>query len=378
MTAYDGLLRGRVVTPNEDLPDAVVELADSRITAIRPAVEGDPPADGRIILPGLIDLHCHGGGGASFTAGEPDQVRTAAAHHASQGTTTLVGSAVTDSPERLLAVVACLAGAVDEGLLAGIHLEGPFLSHARCGAQDPAHLRDPDLALAAELIAAGRGHVRVMTVAPELPGAAALAELLVESGVTVAVGHTDADAATVERFLHTTAPSLVTHLFNGMAPMHHRQPGAVLGSLAAAAAGDATVELIADGVHLADETVAGILALVGDRVVLITDAMAAAGMPDGDYQLGPQAVRVSAGVARLAHGDAIAGGTSRLLDVVRRQVGAGLDPVRVVAAASTRPAAVLGIDDVGIAVGRRADLVVTDTQWQPLRVLRDGVAVGTS
>lgn len=368
----DDVLRGRVVTPAEDLLDAVVEVADGTIVAVRDPAEGDPSADGRIILPGLVDLHCHGGGGASFTSAEPAQARAAAEHHLSQGTTTLVGSAVTDSPERLLAVVAVLADAVDDGTLAAIHLEGPFLSGARCGAQDPAHLRDPDLALAAELIAAGRGHVRVMTVAPELPGAEELADLLVRHDVTVAVGHTDADASTVERFLHTTSPSLVTHLFNGMSPIDHRKPGAALGALVAARAGDALVELIADGVHLADDAVAAVDALVGDRIVLVTDAMAAAGMPDGDYELGPQAVQVRDGVARLVDGGSIAGGTTRLLDVVRRQVGAGLDPVRVVAAASTRPATVIGRPDVGLAPGNRADLVVTDAAWQPVRVMRAG------
>ena len=375
MTSYAGLLRGRVITPQEDLPDAVVEVDGGRITAVREPAADDTSATGDVILPGLTDLHCHGGGGASFTTGDPDQVRTSAEHHASHGTTTLLGSTVTDSPDRLLAVVTCLADAADSGLLAGIHLEGPFLSDARCGAQDPAHLRSPDLALATELIAAGRGHVRVMTVAPELPGSTGLADLLMASGVTVAVGHTDADAATVERFLHNHAPALVTHLFNAMSPLHHRRPGAVLGAMAAAAAGDAMLELIADGVHLADETVAGVFALLGDRVVLVTDAMAAAGMPDGDYVLGPRAVGVRGGVARLAGGDSIAGGTSRLLDVVRRQVDAGLDPVRVVAAASSRPAAVLGIDDIGIEVGHRADLVVADAQWQPTLVLRGGEAV---
>ncbi len=281
------LLRGRVITPSEDLRDAVVEVAGDRITAVRPPVDGDPSAQDEVILPGLVDLHCHGGGGGSFTSGDAEAARTAADHHLRHGTTTLVGSAVTDDPQRMLSVIGVLADAVDAGALAAIHIEGPFLAAARCGAQDPAHLRDPDLALAAELIAAGRGHVRMMTVAPELPGAAELAELLTEHGVTVAVGHTDAAATTVERFLHSTSPSVVTHLFNGMAPVHHREPGAVLGSLAAAAAGDAMVELIADGVHLADDTVAAVMALIGDRVVLITDAMAAAGMGDGDYQLGP-------------------------------------------------------------------------------------------
>lgn len=370
------VLRGRVITPTEDLRDAVVEVADGRIAAVREPADGDPASEHRILLPGLVDLHCHGGGGGSFTSADAEAIRTAADHHLRQGTTTLLGSAVTDEPQRMLAVTGALADAVDDGALAGIHLEGPFLSAARCGAQDPAQLRDPDLPLAAELIAAGRGHVRMMTVAPELPGALALAELLTERGVTVAVGHTDADATTVQRFLHATSPSVVTHLFNGMAPIHHREPGAVLGALAAAAAGDAVLELIADGVHLADETVAAVLALVGERVMLVTDAMAAAGMADGDYQLGPQVVEVRDSVARLAGGGSIAGGTSRLLDVVRRQVESGLDAVTVVAAASFRPAAVLGRRDVGLAVGNPADLIVADSEWQPRHVMRAGAWVG--
>jgi N-acetylglucosamine-6-phosphate deacetylase len=169
---------------------------------------------------------------------------------------------------------------------------------------------------------------------------------------------------------------VVTHLFNGMAPIHHRGPGAVLGALSAAASGDAVLELIADGVHLADETVSAVMALVGDRVVLVTDAMAAAGMADGDYQLGPRAVEVRDGVARLADGGSIAGGTTRLLDVVRRQIGAGLDAVQIVAAASIRPAGVLGRHDVGLAAGNPADLVVTDAAWHPQRVMRAGAWVG--
>ena len=374
MTSY----RGRVITPEADLPDAVVVLDGARISAVRGPTEGDPEATGDVILPGLVDLHCHGGGGATFTAADPEQTRTAAAHHLDQGTTRLVGSTVADRTERLLATIAVLADAVEAGILAAIHLEGPFLARSRCGAQDPAHLRDPDLALAAELLAAGRGHVRVMTLAPELPGALELAELLVASDVTVAVGHTDADADTVRRFLRAGAPSLVTHLFNAMSAGDHRQPGAALGALAAAAAGDALVELVADGVHLADQTVAAVDALVGGRMVLVTDAMAAAGMPDGAYELGPQAVTVRDGVARLAAGGALAGGTTRLLDVVRRQVGAGLDPVRVVAAASIRPAGVLGLVDVGLAAGRRADLVVCDADWRPRQVLRDGAPVTSS
>ena len=369
-------LRGRVVTPDGLLPDAVVEVEGDRITAVRGARPDDTvePSDD-LLLPGLVDVHCHGGGGAAFTVPDRAEVATAAAHHLGQGTTSLVASAVTDDPERMLAVVATLADAVEAGEVAGIHLEGPFLSAARCGAQDPTRMLPPDLGLAAALLEAGRGHVRVMTIAPELPGADDLADLLAERGVQVAVGHTDATATATERFLRDRAPALVTHLFNGMAPLHHRAPGAALGALAAASRGAATVELIADGVHLSDETVAGVFALLGGpRVVLVSDAMAAAGLGDGEHQLGPLATRVTDGVARLVDGGSIAGGTSRLLDVVGRQVAAGLDPVEVVASASHRPAALLGIDgEVGaIGPGLRADLVVLDPDWRLRRVMRAG------
>ena len=288
----------------------------------------------------------------------------------------MVASAVTDDPERMLAVVATLADAVTAGEIAAIHLEGPFLSAARCGAQDPARMLPPDLGLAEALLDAGRGHVRVMTIAPELHGADALAELLAERGVLVAVGHTDADrngdrafpaATTHPRWSPTSSTGWRRSTTGPRARPSERSPPPP--------AGPPRCELIADGVHLSDETVAGVFALVGGpRVVLISDAMAAAGLGDGDHQLGPLATRVTDGVARLVDGDSIAGGTSRLLDVVRRQVTAGLDPVEVVASASCRPAALLGVDtDVGaIGPGLRADLVVLDQDWRPRRVMRAG------
>jgi N-acetylglucosamine-6-phosphate deacetylase len=166
----------------------------------------------------------------------------------------------------------------------------------------------------------------------------------------------------------------VTHLFNGMPPLHHRDPGPVAACLGAAARGSAVVELVADGVHLAPATVRAVFDLVGaDSIALVTDAMAAAGMPDGSYVLGPVAVRVKDGVARLADGGAIAGGTAHLLDVVRETVRAGVPLVAAVRAASTTPAGVLGRTDVGaVAEGGLADLVLVDDDLRPLRVLRRG------
>lgn len=392
------VLRGRVVTPTGVIEDGYVAVADGRITTVDAAAAYDRPTRGvdlpepsGTLLPGLVDVHCHGGGGSSFTLGDPGQVTAAARHHLGQGTTSVVASAVTDSVERMLAAVQAAARSVKAGEVAAIHLEGPFLAPTRCGAQDPEYLRAPDPGLTRELLEAGAGHVRVMTVAPELPGAAAVIDLLASHDVLAAVGHTEADATTTEQALSRNGDGLVTHLFNGMPPMHHRAPGPVAGALSAAARGTARVELIADGVHLADETVRTVFALLGaERVVLVTDAMAAAGMPDGDYRLGPQQVSVVDGVARLrdpgqpddgtrdAGQRSIAGGTARLVDVVRRAVqhgGVGL--VDAVTAASLTPAAVLGLDNElgSLQPGRRADVLVVDEDLRPRHVLRAGAWV---
>jgi N-acetylglucosamine-6-phosphate deacetylase len=259
-----------------------------------------------------------------------------------------------------------------------VHVEGPFLAQARCGAQDPRHLREPDPGLARDLLVAGRGRVNVMTVAPELAGADKVVRVLLDEGVVPAVGHTEADAGLVRRNLagvrrELGRPGLVTHLFNAMPPLHHRSPGPVAGTLRAAAAGNARVELVADGVHLDDETVAMVFDLLGpERIVLVTDAMAAAGMPDGRYNLGPQRVRVAGGVARLGDDGPLAGGTAHLLDVVRRCVGAGIDVAAAVTAATRTPAEALGVDVGTLRPGVRADLVVTDAALRPTRVMKGG------
>ncbi len=387
MTAQ--VLRGRLVTGGAVLEDGYVEVADGRVTACGPVSSrpdrADLPRPLGTLLPGLVDTHCHGGGGASVTSGEPGQVRAVAAHHEAAGTTALLASTVTDSPERMLAAVR--AACADPGPpVRGVHLEGPFLSPERRGAHDPRHLLLPDRGLARELVAAGEGQVRAMTLAPELPGADGVIDLLEELGVVAAVGHTAGDAATVTRALSREAPGLVTHLFNGMPPLHHRSPGPVAAALSAAARGSARVELVADGVHLADDVVRMVFDLLGpDRVVLVTDAMAAAGMPDGDYRLGPQAVTVRGGVARTAvAGDggepgaaeqSIAGGTACLLDVVRRCVqGAGVPLVDAVTAATRSPAVAHRLSaDVGeLAVGRRADVLVVDEELRAVRVMAGG------
>jgi N-acetylglucosamine-6-phosphate deacetylase len=270
---------------------------------------------------------------------------------------------------------AVLAGLAADGVLAGLHLEGPFLSAARCGAQDRRHMLVPDVATFERLRAASAGHLRVITIAPELPGATAVIAAAARSGVIVAVGHTDATAEVASAAVDAGATH-ATHLFNGMRPLHHREPGAA-GALLGR--DEVTCEVIADGVHLHDTTIRLVARAVGpDRLVLITDAMAAAGMPDGGYRLGSMRVNVSGGVARLAghNGSAgpIAGSTATMDGIVRRAVAAGLPVPEVAAAASTTPARVLGLGDrVGaLRPGLEADLVICDDNFRLSAVMVGG------
>jgi N-acetylglucosamine-6-phosphate deacetylase len=294
---------------------------------------------------------------------------------------------VTAAPETLLRGIALHAQLTGEGLLAGIHLEGPFLAAARCGAQDAAFLHDPDPDLVAEFLAAARGTLATMTFAPELPGAAALIPLLARHGVVPSLGHTDCDDATAAAALRSAGQALraespdlgrrptVTHFFNGMPPLHHRAPGPVAACLRSAASGAAVLELIADGTHLDPAVVATVFALAGAaNVALVTDSMAAAGLPDGAYALGGSAVTVAAGVARLGAGGPLAGGTATLLEVVRRTVAAGVPLPDVVRSATIVPAAVLGLGaEVGsLRCGLRADAVVVNSELGLYRVMRAG------
>ncbi|MDO5751896.1 N-acetylglucosamine-6-phosphate deacetylase [Arthrobacter sp.] len=344
---------------------------------------------GQRILPGLVDIHTHGGNGGDFPSGDEVSARTAIDFLHRAGTTTLLASMVTAAPADLLKGIGVFAGLADEGLVAGIHLEGPFLSHARCGAQNPAFLLEPDLELTSSLIEAGRGTITTMTYAPELPGAAELVDLLTAHGITPSVGHTNCDTVTAAESLEqaregldstgfggTSGRPTVTHLFNGMPPMHHRSPGPVAACLRVASAGHAAVELVADNTHLDPETVKTVFELVGaENIVLVTDSMAAAGLADGQYMLGPSPVTVSNGVATLDATGSIAGGTATLLDVLRRTTAAGVKFTDALKSATAVPAAVLGLtDEVGaLRRGLRADVLIVDADLSLQRVMRSGV-----
>ena len=389
-------LTGRLVTASTVVQDGVVVVEGDAIRYAGPASElpvawRDVPVvdlgPGRpTLLPGLVDAHCHGGAGGEFGAAA-DSAATAVRHHHESGTTTVLGSLVSASADEMVAGVRTCAALVARGELAGIHLEGPFLSYERRGAQDPAALIDVDPALVdAALLAAesagAPGAVAQMTFAPERRGADRLPALLGGHGILPALGHTDCDAATAWSSLRAALDSaprggrpLVTHVFNGMPPLHHRAPGPLAACLAQAGRGEAVLEVIGDGVHLAAETVRMLFDLVGPQAIcLITDAMAASGMPDGSYTLGGRDVLVADRTARLAAGGSIAGGVATLLDVVRWCVAeAGIPVLDAVTAASATPAHTLGLTGVGsLAAGQRADVVVVDDDLQLRRVLRRG------
>ena len=383
MTAF--ALAGRLVTTAAILDEGVLEVRpDGTIGYVGPASgwSGSAPEPVDTVAPGYVDIHCHGGGSHTVSSHDPGEVAAVAAHHLSRGTTTMLASLVSASTPDLVAAITAIASVAGTGSpVVGCHVEGPFLDPAHRGAHDPAHLRLPasdeiGTWLAAGVDDAGRPTVRMVTLAPELPGAVAAIELLERSGVVVGLGHTGADASGFGEALRSLRRPLVTHLFNGMEPLHHRRPGPVAASLDALVRGATHVELIADGVHLADETVHLVFAMdSGRHVVLVSDAMAAAGMPDGDYELGSVRVRVADGRAwTRTDPPSLAGGTSHAADLVRHcVVQVGVDPVAAVAAASSTPAALLGLDDRGsLATGLRADLVVLDRDWRVRRVMRGG------
>jgi N-acetylglucosamine-6-phosphate deacetylase len=346
-------------------------------------VDAPPPATttidlhGRTLTPGFIDLHGHGGGGAAFDNGA-EEIATALAVHRSHGTTrsviSLVANPLVDVRESL-SLVATLAEA--DPTIVGAHLEGPFLAIGRRGAHAPEFLREPDPQTIQGLIEAGRGTIRQVTIAPELPGALDAVRQFADAGIVVAIGHTEADEH-IARAAFDAGATLVTHVFNAMPGIHHRDPGPI-----AAAFDDDRValELVADGVHVHPSIVQMVFRAAPHRVALVTDAMAAAGGADGHYRLGSLNVDVRDGIAHLAGTSTIAGSTLTQDSALRHAVMvAGVHESAAVEALTRTPACVLGRDDEwgSLAAGYAADLVVLDEHWRVERVWAAGAEVGAS
>ncbi|WP_345752005.1 N-acetylglucosamine-6-phosphate deacetylase [Microbacterium rhizophilus] len=317
----------------------------------RPAERGTgapprtPDREVDALLPGFVDAHAHGARGVDFATVGADPSE-AIAWHAARGSTALVASLATGTLEDTRARLAELAPLVRAGALAGLHLEGPFLSAGRRGAHNPELLRAPARSDIEALLGAGDGTIRMVTLAPELPGADDAIRVLAEAGVRVAIGHTEADADTVARAVDLGA-SIMTHLFNGMPPLHHRSPGPVGVGLSEARV---TVELIGDGAHLDDRVLDLALRDCAGRAMLVSDAMAAAGLGDGAYMLAGSDILVRGGVATVAGTDALAGSTSSVSDAVERLLARGADPATIAELTSATPARALGLQVPPLAV----------------------------
>ena len=362
----------RLVTPSGVLEPGWLEVDGARINRV---VAGalDPAAGPTVanIVPGFVDVHVHGGGGASFADGTDEGVLTAVMHHRSQGTTTICASLMTASVPDLEAQLSHAATFVEAGVLAGVHLEGPWLSPQRAGAHSPGLLRPPDQAEVRRLLTAGRGTVRMVTLAPELESGIEAVRVIVDHGAVAALGHTDAEYVVATEALEAGATQ-GTHLGNGMRRVHHREPGVVLALMERE---NVVLELINDGVHLHDAVTSAVIRSAGaHRVALISDAIAASGLPDGTYQLGDSDVEVRGREVRQRRSGSLAGSTMSLADSLRRAVHElGVPLADAVAMVTSTPARALGLPDVGrLETGAIADVVLLDDDLRVAAVMHRG------
>lgn len=337
------------------LGDLWIESSNGVITAVNPGTHSSPEitTDG-VLIPGFVDIHCHGGGGHYFSATSSESITAAINAHKRTGTTSLVASLVSESIDNLKAQIQRLTPFYNRGEIVGIHLEGPYLSHARCGAHEPSLLIDPTLPQLKELIDVGQGSIKMITIAPELKGAQEAISYLSSVGVFAAIGHTegnfhDAAAAT------DNGASIVTHFLNAM--NKENSPGSIANFVMTDPR--LNVELIVDGHHQSFEKVQELFEAIGPRIIMVSDAMAAAGNGDGSYTIGALPVEVKDGVARLRSNLKLAGSTLTISQAFNNLINkCGLSIEQAVHATSTRPAHAFGLKDRGgIAVGMRADLL---------------------
>lgn len=344
---------------------------EQTITAVGAEVCGGEDAHGCYIIPGLVDVHTHGAVSHDVSDGNADGLPVLSRYYAKEGVTSWCPTTMTlkePALTRAMEVIRRFRRPDDGARVAGIHLEGPFLCYAKRGAQAAENLHAPDIEMFRRLNEASGGLVRLVTVAPEEPGAL---EFIREASrtCTVSLGHTTADYPTAMAAYEAGATH-TTHLYNGMPGLLHRQPGVI----AAAADAGAFVELICDGLHIHPAVVRLTHRLFGDRLILISDSLRCAGMPDGDYMLGGQPITVKSGKATLSGTDTLAGSSISMLDALRNVVKFGLSLPDAVYAASTAPAEAAGLSDIGsIQVGKRADLLLLDRELNLKAVFVDGV-----
>lgn len=363
-----GLVERGAVRVREDRIEAIVEGAAPRDAATDRVHDGD----GALLIPGMIDVHIHGANGRDMMDGTAESVAEVSRACAKAGCTSFLATSVSSTIEDLLRFVDAVRHVVDHepgALVAGIHAEGPYLNARRKGMQNEAHLRHPDLDEMARVLRHAGALLRMVTLAPELPGGLELTRFLHDRDVIVALAHSD---ATYEEAVaaFTLGASHVTHCFNGMRPIHHRDPGLVVAALEN---DGVSVQAIVDHVHLHPAIVRLLYRVKGAAgVVLITDALQAMGLGDGEYEFGGHHVTVREGVARLADGT-LASSTVTMNEALRNTVQLGVPLVDAVRMASTTPADLLGLMSKGrIAEGADADLVLLNDNFEVLWTMVEG------
>lgn len=359
-------LDGRFVTGGIEFSTA--------IKAVGPAVTGGTDLGGCYVIPGLIDIHTHGAMNEDASDGSLEGLVKMARYYAAGGVTSWCPTTMTLKEPELTRAMETINGFVrpaDGAKVAGVHLEGPFLSLKKCGAQNPDNLHAPDAELFHRLDEASDHRVRLVTVAPEEPGALPFIRE-VSRTCAVSLGHTTADYDTAVAAYEAGA-SHATHLFNAMPALNHREPGVVAAALDAGA----TVELITDGFHIHPAVVRLVHRLFGEKLVLISDSLRCAGMPDGDYELGGLPITLTEGVARLRGSSTLAGSSIHLMDGLRRAVSFGVPLEAAVYAATAAPAKAIRRDhEMGALIpGRTADLVVLDQNLSLKAVYIDGAVI---
>lgn len=333
--------------------NVAIESNNGIITSIESNCDSPITVDGTLI-PGFVDIHTHGAGGFYFSASNPADIETVISTHSKHGSTSMLASLVSEPIESLIAQITTLLPFINESAIKGIHLEGPYLAHSHCGAHDPTLLKAPTVKELTKLIDTSKGTIRMVTLAPELDGAIAAIKFLVSQGITVALGHSGANAQTTRDAIAAGA-SVITHFNNGMPKLNTGE------NISSVSLGDSkmALELILDGIHVNTDDVQTILNAAPRRVIAVTDAMSAAGAGDGDYTIGKLGVRVENGEARLISKDSLAGSTltmDRAFLTLINNFGFSIADASF--ATSALPAMRIGLDNVGsIEVGKRADFI---------------------
>lgn len=364
------IINARIATEKQVIENGSVLIDKGRITAIKreaPEITGETiiiDGEGKLLIPGMIDVHIHGANGHDMMDGTTRSIQEVSKASAATGCTSFLATSVTSDLETLLRMidkVKQVAGHEEGAMIAGIHAEGPYLNVKRKGMQNEAHLRHPDLSEMGLIIERADSFLKMVTIAPELPGGMELVTFLHRKGIVVAIAHSDATYEEAKEAFRLGA-SHITHCFNGMRPIHHRDPGLIV---AAMEEQKVSLQAIVDNVHLHPAIVRLMHRVKGpDGIVLVTDALQAMGLGDGEYVFGGHQVTVRNGIAQLMDGT-LASSTVTMNEALKNTVTLGIPLQDAVRMASTTPADVLGLTNKGrIAEGADADLVLLDDQFE--------------